>query len=70
MQPSIKESKKIPEGITYLVGNSSNLKNIQDLPSKVMFDEEMLSFLADLSSDLMKDSGAKGFSDVISYVLE
>lgn len=52
--------------ITFLIGNTNILSALPDIAPKVPFDEEILSFLGDLSKKLLSDSHARMFSDIVS----
>ena len=56
----------IPKGIEYLVGSEQILKEVCNVPSKPLFDEEITEFLNEVSSVLMKNKVAKQFPDVIT----
>ncbi len=56
----------ILDKITYLTGNKENIKYITDVPSKGMFDEEIVEFCNTISKELMSNRDAKAFPDVVT----
>ena len=53
--------------ISYLVGNSTVLENMKNIPVLPMFSEDMLAFLAKLSQTLIEDKRTRAYVDIISY---
>lgn len=53
--------------IQFLVGTKEILEEIISVPSKEVFDKQILSFLGELSKMLLEDKDAKEYPDVISY---
>ncbi len=53
--------------ITFLTGNLECLEKISSIKVLPVFSDEVLSFLADLSNEILKDSRSKNYPDVVSY---
>lgn len=53
-------------GIQYMVGNENILLNMPSVSPRKAFSESVLEFLSDLSKELMTDSNAKIFPDVVT----
>lgn len=53
-------------GIRYLEGNEDILLNMPSVSPRMAFSESVLEFLSDLSKELMTDSSAKTFPDVVT----
>lgn len=54
-------------GVDYLIGDASFLNNACYVPALPIFSDRVLSFLDQLSKELMHDPRARGYPDVISY---
>lgn len=53
--------------MTYLVGNQQIVENMSKAVPKQPFDESILTFLGDLSKELMTSAVAKAFPDVVTF---
>lgn len=53
-------------GVRYLEGNEDILLNMPSVSPRMAFSESVLEFLSDLSKELMTDSSAKIFPDVVT----
>ena len=60
------DTNKIYKKIDFLVGNQITIKNISSVSPMPPFAEEIISFLDDLSKELMTSMEAKAFPDVIT----
>lgn len=65
MQQSL--DKTVLEKILYLTGTSIDLRNMKNVPAKPLFDESVITFLNDLSRELMRNSHSQEYSDVITF---
>lgn len=52
--------------ITYLIGNKELVLNISAVPPKAPFSDDVIDFLNDLSQELMKNTAAKAFPDIVT----
>lgn len=52
--------------VTFLVGDSSTLAGMSSVAPKQPFAEDVISFLTDISKELLKSPATKAFSDVIT----
>lgn len=57
----------IPEKIKYLLGSENNILNLKPIPALTPFDEQVIAFLNDVSKNLMSNSSAKKYSDIITF---
>ncbi len=55
------------EKVEFLTGTVDTIESITNVPAKQPFEDRVLSFLDDLSRNLMSDAQAKMYSDVISF---
>lgn len=55
------------DGIQYLIGNNEVLRNMSNVHALPLFSDKVIEFLDQLSRELMHDSIAKKYPDVISY---
>lgn len=64
----IPESKKLNvlNKVSFLVGNSKNVEILNNLPVMEPFNSGIISFLSDVSKELMADKEARKFSDVVT----
>ncbi len=53
--------------VTYLVGDSTKICNMINVPALRPFSDEVLDFLADVSGSILSDAEAKTFPDVITF---
>lgn len=53
--------------IEFLVGDMEVLQNMQNTPALPTFSSQAISFLADLSRELLKDAKTRQYVDVMSY---
>ena len=53
--------------IEFLVGDMEVLQNMQKTPALPTFSSQAISFLADLSRELLKDARTRQYVDVMSY---
>jgi hypothetical protein len=53
--------------VTYLVGSADVATQLSTVPAMMPFNEKVVSFLNDISRELMKDARSKEFSDVITF---
>ena len=65
MQTSL--NREVLNKITYLTGTADDIAKLADTPARVPFDEEIVSFLSDVSREIMKDPRSKAYSDVITF---
>lgn len=59
-------SDTVLDKVTYFVGSKNTVLNMANVPTKKPFDENVISFLNDLSKELMQDRMAKAFPDVVT----
>ena len=59
-------ASRVWDPVTFLVGDNRTLENISSVAPKQPFAEDVISFLADISKELMKSPSAKAFPDVIT----
>lgn len=55
------------EKLRFLTGDRQLLESIRDLPVRKIYDDRVLSFLGDLSKQIMKDRRTKQYTDVVAY---
>lgn len=55
------------KNIQYLIGNEETLKGISDVPVLPVFSEEVIGFLSDLSSALLRDTSLRGYKDIAGF---
>lgn len=69
MQPNLinEEVLKDLSAVNFLVGSKELLENVQSVPARKPFDEEILEFLNDVSKGIMKNPLAKAYPDVITW---
>ncbi|MCR4754949.1 MAG: hypothetical protein K5868_05370 [Lachnospiraceae bacterium] len=65
MQTSL--NREVLDKITYLTGTVDDIENLPRTPARAPFDEEIVSFLNDVSKEIMNDSRSKDYSDVITF---
>ena len=53
--------------VNYLVGSAEIAEQLPTVPALVPFDDSVVSYLNDVSRELMKDPRSKGYSDVITF---
>lgn len=53
--------------IMYVVGNAGQIINMPGLSAKVPFDETVVSFLAALSKELMQNTKARAYPDIVTF---
>lgn len=53
--------------VEFLTGNANLASQLPCVPAMVPFDDGIVSFLNDVSKELMKDRASKGFSDVVTF---
>lgn len=58
--------KDILDAITYLVGSKDVIREMPSMPPKSPFDTDIISFLNDLSKELLISKEAKAFPDVVT----
>ena len=56
----------ILENITYLVGSAENVRYMTNVPAKRIFDEQIMSFLNDISKELLENRENKVYSDIVT----
>lgn len=65
MQTSL--DKSVLDKVTYLTGDADITEMLRSVPAKVPFDEKIISFLNDVSRELMSNREAKAFSDIVTF---
>ncbi|MBQ9901027.1 MAG: hypothetical protein IJM51_01385 [Clostridia bacterium] len=53
--------------VEFLTGNADLASQLPCVPAMVPFDDRIVSFLNDVSKELLKDRASKGFSDVVTF---
>lgn len=66
MDSLAERESRVWDYVTFLVGNSSTLENMSSVAPKQPFAGDVISFLTDISKELMKSTAAKAFPDVIT----
>lgn len=61
------EYQEVLSKAAYLVGDAGQIVQMSGLPSKAPFDREVVSFLSELSKELMNDRKAKEYPDVVTF---
>ena len=57
----------ILEEIDYLLGNVETIKNMPNLPAKILFDSEVCDFLDVVSKKLMSDPIVRQYPDIATF---
>lgn len=65
MQISLDRS--VLEKVTYLTGSADIAERLTTVPAKVPFDDSIISFLNDVSKELMSRREAKAYSDIVTF---
>ena len=65
MQTSLDRSAL--DKVTYLIGNADTTELLCAVPAKVPFDDTIISFLNDVSRELLRRREAKAFSDIVTF---
>ena len=60
------DNSSVLDRITYLVGNKDILKDMTNVPLRKPFAESIISFLSDLSKNLMQSKEAKAYPDIVT----
>ena len=60
-------SNDVLNKIRFLVGDADTVKNMDDVPSRTVFDPEILSFLSRVSKILMRRKDSRLYSDVVTF---
>lgn len=60
-------NSEILNRITYLTGSADIAERLAEVPSLAPFDERIISFLNDVSKELLKDKRSRGYSDVVTF---
>lgn len=58
--------KDVLDNVTYLVGNKEIIQEMPSVPIKCPFDTDIISFLNDLSKELLISKDAKAFPDIVT----
>lgn len=58
--------KDVLDTVTYLVGNKEIIREMPSVPVKCPFDTDIISFLNDLSKELLISKDAKAFPDIVT----
>lgn len=53
--------------VEFLTGNAETAASLPCVPALVPFDDRIVSFLNDVSKELLKDRASKAFSDVVTF---
>jgi len=53
--------------VTYLTGSAEIAVMLPEARARIPFDDEIVEFLNDVSKELMRDSSAKAYSDVVTF---
>ena len=53
--------------VTYLIGSAEIAADLPSIPAKSPFDDSIISFLNDVSREIMKDPRSRAFSDVVTF---
>lgn len=65
MQTSL--DRRVLDKVTYLTGNAEIAERLYCVPAKVPFEDTIISFLNDVSRELMSKREAKAFSDIVTF---
>lgn len=60
-------NREILQKINCVVGSCEVIEKMADLPSKKPFSDEVISFLSEVSKELLKDARGKQYSDVVTF---
>ena len=62
----IGSEEQVLQKITYLVGNGDRLNHIRTVPVRTAFDKYVVEFLSGISKELLTNTQARAFADIVS----